>query len=158
MNIDKATHEAKFILRKYKSEAKEELLEETIFEDNAFLNEGIGAIWDAITGLGSPTTFNESNSYIGVGDGTTAEDASQTGLQGSNKSYQPVDAGYPSRSGTTVTWRATFGGTEANFTWNEFTVANGNSDTAVNINRKQSNQGTKSSGATWELEVQLTIA
>lgn len=160
MSKDKAGHEAKFKIRKFNTkEAKEsgEPDEISEFEDNVFLDEGIGAIWDAITGLSSPTVFSEANTYLGVGDGTATEDSTHTGLQGANTSYISVDAGYPSRSGTTVTWRATFTGTDANFDWKEFTVANGSSDAAININRKQSGQGTKSSGSTWELEVQLTI-
>lgn len=161
MSNDTARHEARFILRKFndgKDSEDQEPDEVVEFEDNAFLNEGIGALWDAITGLGTPTTFNESNSYIGVGDGTLSEDASQTGLEGANTLYKSVDSGYPSRSGTTVTWRATFTDAEANFSWTEFTVANGNSNSATNINRKQVDQGTKTSGSTWELEIQLTIA
>ena len=35
----------------------------------------------------------------------------------------------------TVTWRAVFGTSVGNFAWQEFTVANGNSDTAKNLNR-----------------------
>ena len=160
MNLDEAGHEAKFRIKKYNTdEARRtgEPDEISEFKDNVFLEEGIGAIWDLATGLGSPTVFNEANSYIGVGNGTASEDATHSGLQGGSTFYKGMDTGFPSRSGTTITWRATFGDTEANFSWEEFTVANGSSDTALNINRKQSSQGTKSSGATWELEVKLTI-
>ena len=127
-------------------------------EGNIFLNEGINFIWNAVTGQTGLTYFNSANSYIGVGDGTAAASADQTGLQGTNKYYKLVDSGYPTISGTTVIFRATFGGTEANFAWNEWTVANGSSDTAINLNRKVESLGTKPSGATWVLEVQLTIS
>jgi hypothetical protein len=36
-------------------------------------------------------------------------------------------------------------------------VANGNSDAAVNLNRKVQDMGTKASGTTWTIEVQLQI-
>jgi hypothetical protein len=124
---------------------------------NVFLNEGIQFIWKAVTGQSGLTYFG-SNSCIGVGDGTTAADPSQTGLTGSNKLYKQVDSGYPQLSGNSVIFQATFGGSEAVFTWNEWTIANGCDDTYVNLNRKQETLGTKASGATWILQVQLTIS
>jgi hypothetical protein len=124
---------------------------------NVFLSEGIQFIWRAVTGQSGLTYFG-SNSCIGVGDGTTAADPSQTGLLGTNKYYKQVDSGYPQLSGNSVIFQATFGGTEANFSWNEWTVANGCGDTYVNLNRKQESLGTKASGATWILQVQLTIS
>jgi len=125
---------------------------------NVFLNEGINFIWQAVTGASGLTFFNSANSYIGVGDGTAAADPSQTGLQGTNKYYKIVDSGYPQISGTQIIFRATFGPNEANFSWNEWTVANGSSDAAVNLNRKVENLGTKSSGSTWVLQVTLSIS
>lgn len=124
---------------------------------NVFLNEGIQFIWKAVTGQSGLTYFG-SNSCIGVGDGTTVADPSQTGLQGTNKLYKQVDSGYPQLSGNSVIFQATFGGSDANFSWNEWTVANGCGDTYVNLNRKQESLGTKASGATWILQVQLTIS
>jgi hypothetical protein len=123
---------------------------------NVFLNEGINYIWMALNGQ-SITPFNNANSYIGVGDGSAAADPSQTGLQGTNKLYKPMDSGYPTISGTSMIFQATFGADEANWTWNEWTVANGSSDNAINLNRKVENLGTKSSGATWILQVSVKI-
>ena len=132
---------------------------EVTFEKNLLLAEGIGEMLDLFCGLGSPTAFSNANAYIGVGDSTTAESAAHTGLQAStNKLYKAMAATYPQRSGTTVTFQAEFGGTDANFSWQEFTVANGNSDAAKNWNRKVSNQGTKASGQTWTIQLQVTIS
>ena len=125
---------------------------------NVALNEGLQAIINLICGLASPTLWNAANARLGVGDGTTTEDASQTGLQGTNKYFKSMDSGYPQRSNQTAIWRATFGGTEANFAWNEFTVVNAADDTGVNLNRKVSAKGTKSSGETWTLELQITFS
>jgi len=124
---------------------------------NVFLNEGIEFIWKAVTGQAGLTYFGP-NSCIGVGDGTVAADPSQTGLTGANKLYKQVDSGYPRLSGTSVIFQATFGGAEANWPWSEWTVANGCGDGYVNLNRKQENLGAKSSGATWILQVTLTIS
>ena len=128
------------------------------FEGNIFLNEGINTIWTLVCG-GSATPFNSTNAYTGVGDGTTAESATQTGLQGTNKTYKPMDSGYPTYgSNQQAIFRSTYGSEDANYAWNEFTVANGSSDTAMNLNRKVQSSGTKASGTTWILTVTLSIS
>jgi len=105
------------------------------------------------------TKFDNSNAYIGVGDGTTAADATQTGLQGTNKQYKGMEAGYPTYgSSQKATWKASFGSTEANFAWEEATVANGSDDTAKNLNRKVQSMGTKASGTTWTLQIDITLS
>jgi hypothetical protein len=136
---------------------KDRLEEIREVKGNVFLNEGINYIWRLAKGETGLIPFG-SNSCIGVGDGTTAADPSQTGLLGTNKYYKQVDSGYPVVQGTQIIFQATFGGTEANYSWNEWTVANGCGDTYVNLNRKQETLGTKASGATWILQVQLTIS
>ena len=135
----------------------DKLKEVKTVEGNVFLNEGITFIWQAVTGVTGLTYFDGSHAYIGVGDGTTPEDPTQTGLQGTNKYYKLVDSGYPQVSGNIVKFRATFGPDEGNFSWREWSVANGNSDAAVNLNRKVQDLGTKASGTTWTIEVQLQI-
>jgi hypothetical protein len=103
----------------------------------------------------SVTLFNNANAYLGVGDGTTAFSASQTDLQGTNKVRKPMNSGYPSRSGNTVTFQATFGASEANFVWNEWGVFNAATG-GVMLNRKVESLGTKASGTVWQFTVQLT--
>jgi len=125
---------------------------------NVLLNEGINELWTLVCG-GAGTAFSNANAYIGVGDGTTAEDAAQTGLQGTSKLYKGMDAGYPTYgSDQKATWRATFGSAEANFAWEEITVANGSDDTAVNLNRKVQSMGTKASGTTWIATLEITLS
>jgi hypothetical protein len=131
-----------------------------LFKGNLLLNEGINELWTILCTASSGTKFDNTNAYLGVGDDTTSESASQTGLQAStNKLYKAMDSGFPT-SGTSqlATWRSTFGASDANFNWNEFTVANGNSDASVNLNRKVSNQGTKVSGQQWQLSLQITLS
>lgn len=127
-------------------------------DGNLLLNEGIAEAWDLIIGA-TATAFNNANSYLGVGDSNAAESAAHTGLQAStNKLYRAMSATYPQRSGQAVTWRAVFASADANYAWNEFTVANGNSDSAHNLNRKVSAQGTKANGQTWTLDLTITLS
>ncbi|MEM3875138.1 MAG: hypothetical protein QXU45_08420 [Candidatus Bathyarchaeia archaeon] len=144
------------VIKRRLSEQKPYAIDET--EHNCFLIEGMNEMWNLILGL-TATPFNSSNAYIGVGDGTTAESETQTGLQGSNKYYKGMASGYPqgpSQAGDKkAVFRAVFGANEANFAWNEVTVANGNSDAAVNMLRIVASKGTKSSGEEWTAEVEV---
>jgi len=135
----------------------EALIGKDHFQGNIALNEGLQAIIDLICGLATPTKWDATNARLGVGDSTTAESATQTGLLGTNKYWKSMDSGYPTRTAQTAIWRATFGGDEANFAWNEFTVVNAPTDAGINLNRKVSARGTKSSGETWTLELQITF-
>lgn len=127
-------------------------------DGNLLLNEGITALLNLLLG-NAETNFGSANAYIGVGDSATVESAAQTDLQAAtNKAYQAMEAGYPIVSNQTVTWRAVFGSADANFAWNEFTVANASSGTGDNLNRKVSAQGTKASGQTWTVDLSVTFS
>lgn len=129
------------------------------FSGNLLLNEGINELLTLACGTGA-TKFDAANAYLGVGDSNTAASAAQTGLQASrNKLYKAMDSGYPvCGSSQKASFKATFGASDANFAWEEFTVANGDSDSAKNLNRKVSSQGTKSSGQIWELTLEITLS
>jgi hypothetical protein len=130
----------------------------SVFEGNLLLNEGIAEFLQLLIG-GTATVFSNANAYLGVGDSSTAAAATQTALQAStNKLYKAMSATYPQIVDQTITFRAQFTSDEANFSWNEFTAANGNSDTAKNLNRKVSAQGTKASGQTWTLDLSITFS
>lgn len=131
-----------------------------LFGGNILLNEGINELWTILCSASSGTKFDNTNAYLGVGDSAVAEGATQTGLQAvTNKIYKAMDVSYPTY-GTSqkATWVSTFESAEANFDWREFTVANGNSDAAVNLNRKVSSQGTKASGQRWELFFEISLS
>jgi len=137
----------------------ERFIGQEVVKGNIALNEGLQLLIDIITGIDTTSNkWDNANARIGVGDGTTAEDASQTGLQGTNKAWATMDAGYPQRSNQTAIWRASFGGTEANFSWQEFTVVNASDDSGKNLNRKVVDKGTKSSGETWTVELKITFS
>lgn len=160
--IEKAGYKPKWTLRKYASDAAylagEAPYETVEIDGNLLLNEGIGALALLLTG-GSATAYNNANSHIGVGDSATAAAASQTGLQAAtNKAYVAMASTYPQIASQTITWRGVFDGSTANFAWNEMSVANGTDDTAVNLNRKVSAQGTKTAGQTWTLDLAITFS
>jgi len=126
---------------------------------NILLNEGINAIWALVAGDANELPFNSSNAYLGVGDSTAAEDAGQTGLQGNNQTYMPMDDGYPQYgSNQRIVFRSTFGENDANHAWNEFTVANASSNNGKNLNRKVESKGTKSQGEIWTLTLTITLS
>lgn len=125
----------------------------SIIKGNLFVDVGIGDLWDLTTGSATrPDAYSNGSAYLGVGSSNAAASAADTGLDGTDKDFQGMDATYPIRTGTAVAWKSTFGSGSANFQWEEFAVVNGTNDTDGNIlNRKVTAQGTKSAGQTWVL-------
>jgi hypothetical protein len=141
-------------------------------EENLLMYGGASCIWQALVGNGTGTAgqaltyFNNANAAIGVGDSNTAAAATQTDLQAaSNKIRKGMDSTYPQHTdgvisgAATITFRSTFGTSEANWVWNEWGVFN--SPTAATgrmLNRKVEGLGTKVGTATWTLTVSLGLA
>jgi len=127
-------------------------------ELNCLLNAGIDEIWDLVTGAvsGASHIFDNAAAQIGVGDSDTAADPTQTDLQGSNKTYKGMEAGYPTSSSQKVTFKSSFGSGDANYAWKEWVVKQ--STSGISINRKVDAMGTKASGSTWTLEVSITLS
>lgn len=129
-------------------------------EGNVLSNAGITLILQRLINTG--TAFSASVGRIGVGDSSTAAVASQTDLQAAtNKQWVLVDS-IPSVSSQTITFVSTFTSALANFVWNEWAIdqgtSNGTTVTATMLDRKVASMGTKASGASWVLTVQITIA
>ena len=124
-------------------------------EGNLLLNSGIDEMWDLIVG-DSANHFNNASAQIGVGDSTTPAAATQTDLQAStNKTYKAMESGYPTSTTQKVTFKSSFGDSEANYAWNEWVVRQSASGKC--LNRKVESLGTKASG-TWTLEVNITLS
>jgi hypothetical protein len=65
--------------------------------------------------------YANANAHIGVGDSSTAFSAAHTDLQAaSNKLRKAMDATYPQQATNVLTFRSTFGTSEANWAWAEF--------------------------------------
>lgn len=152
-----------WVISKYNDEAARQVGQPYAVEHvdgNLALTEGIVALAYLIAGVGSAVDkFDEAHTYIGVGDSDTVAAVGQTGLQAvSNKSYAAMDSGYPQYNSGVITWQATFGASEANHAWKEFTIINGADDTAINLNRKVDSRGTKESPMVWVVQTKVTIS
>ena len=129
-----------------------------IFERNLLLNEGINAMWNLICGSASFEAYDNTHAYIGVGNSDTAAAAAQTDLQGASKKYKGMDSGYPTfGTAQKATWRSTFASADGNFAWKEITVGNA-VDGGQNMNRKVEAMGTKASGSTWTVSLEITLS
>ena len=102
------------------------------------------------------TEFNAANAHLGVGNSNTAFAGGQTDLQGGSTFRRPMEATFPSRSVNVITARASFGLTEANFTWEEWGYFNAVAAGTM-FSRKVESLGTKPPTQTWVLTATLTI-
>lgn len=104
------------------------------------------------------TAFNAANAHLGVGDSTTAHAIGQTDLVAvTNKLRKAMDATFPTNSSGTLTFKSTFGTSDANFAWQEWGVFNASSSGTM-LNRKVQSLGTKPGSEQWVLTVTVAIA
>ena len=124
---------------------------------NIILDTGANEMLKLIGGVAGATAFSAANARIYVGSDSTAEAASQTGvIATTNKAHAGMDSGYPSVSGRTIVFRASFDDATANFAWNEAAITNGSGAGAIAMNRKVSALGTKTTG-TWTLQLTISL-
>jgi hypothetical protein len=124
-------------------------------EGNLLVTAGITAMLTLLIG-GGGTAFNNANTYLGVGDSTTAAAIGQTDLQAAtNKLRKAMDATFPSVATNVLTAKATFATGDANWAWQEWALFNASSGGTM-LNRKVESLGTKASGS-WVLTVTVTI-
>lgn len=123
--------------------------EKRVIHGNILLNMGIREMWKLICGFPADV-YDNSATRIGIGDGTTEEDAAQTSLQGTNTAFHGMGTDYPSLMNQMMVFRSNFGTDEANFAWEEWVVDNG----ITSLNRKVESLGTKS-GGTWVIAVAI---
>lgn len=102
------------------------------------------------------TAYNNANAYLAAGDGTTAFAATQTDLQGTNKTRKAMDATYPTRSTNVLTFRSTFATGDANYAWEEWGVFNASSGGTM-LSRKVEALGTKASTQSWQFTATITV-
>lgn len=133
-------------------------------EGNALTTAGKNRLSDLIIGANA-NTLDASRVRLGVGDNAAAFAVGDTALStGSNQYFRVMDATFPSQAAGVISFKASFGDTEANFGWQCWgldvgtpTVASSGSVNTPLVNRKVSSLGTKAAG-TWALTVTVTIA
>jgi len=149
---------ARTILRKFRA-GEAAPYEVLTGEGNLALREGIQELFKLLVG-DAATAFSNANARIGVGNSSTAAADTQTDLLGANKTYKAMDDTYPqvgAPADKKVAFKATFGSADANHAWNEWVVDNG-SGAGKTLNRKVQAFGTKQSGTSWELTVEISLA
>lgn len=123
---------------------------------NMLMTAGVNQLWTIVTGQGG-TTYSATNCYMGVGDSTTTAAATQTDLQATTNKLRKQITAAPTISANTTTFSTTFGTSDGNFAWNEIGIFNA-SAAGTMLNRFVTSLGTKSSSASWTINVAVTIA
>ena len=154
--------ECRFVVETFRGEVAEdpgaELLDRQAF-GNLLMYGGVSCLWQYAMGNGTTTAgqtltyINNAQAAIGAGDSSAAAAATQTDLQAaSNKLRKAMDSTYPQHTdgvtstSNTITFRSTFGTSDANFDWQEVGVFNSaTAGTGRMINRKAQAIGTKTS-------------
>lgn len=122
----------------------------------ALTNVGRNFIAEAIMNDSTPTFFDNTNAYLGVGTGSGAAAATDTQATFTAGVWKAQEATYPQRTDNVLTYRSSFGSGDANQAWNEWGLANGASGAQL-LCRKVENLGTKAAG-TWVLTATITVS
>ena len=143
-----------------------------VIKGNALVNRGGALIWNRLVTLKPSTTttgaglqaYSTGNARIGVGTSTAAAAVTQTDIQSTTKVYKGMESGYPATStaastaARTATFRALFSTAQGNFAWNELGIFNSTAASRSMLNRKVQSMGTKSSAATRQITITLSLA
>ena len=139
---------------------------------NVLVNRGGTLLFKRLTTLKPSTSatgaalqaYSSGTSRIGVGISTAAAAVTQTALSGTAPAYQGMSSGYPitstaaSTAARTGIFRALFSTAQANFPWNEWALFNSTVAARSMLNRKVQSLGTKTSAATRQITVTLSLA
>ena len=140
-------------------------------ESNTLMNAGAGQMWQRLITL-SPSTSStgaaaqafSTKSALGVGASTASTGVrTLTDLASTAKLRQPMEATFPSNttgtstSARSIQMKSAFGTTQANFAWKEWAVFNSTASGTM-LNRKVQDLGTKTTAATWNLTVTLSLS
>lgn len=137
-------------------------------QGNLLMYGGASCQWETLIGNGTNTGsgnlqfFNAANTYIGAGDSTTAEAATQTDLQASTNKFRQLVSSVTHTDGTTspaasIVFAASFALGNANYAWQEWALFN-NATTGRMLNRKVVSLGTKPGTQVWVATATLTLA
>lgn len=138
---------------------------------NMLMNGGASNIWEYMLGNGTTsagsalTYFNNARTVIKVGTSTASIDRNQTNLRAGTAGIAigTMEAGFPSHSvglveaSRSVKFKSIFGGSTANFSWNEWGIFNGTATNSRMLNRKVARLGSKGAGQTWTFEITIKL-
>ena len=112
----------------------------------------------AMTGLNSPTLYNSSNTYLGVGDSATAAAIGQTDLQAATNKSRVLVTSIAESAGV-VTAVSTWGTSVGNYDWVEHGMFNASSGGTMFYRKVESpSLGTKTSAQVWSLSLTGTMS
>jgi len=143
-------------IEKYREQDQANPFEVVEWDGNLGLDAGIDEAWDLICSTGSPSAYSNANAHLFVGTSTTAASSTQTGIQAGGVAKGML-AGYPTTSSQQAVFKSSFAGGEANQAWQEFVIDNSSSEDKALV-RKVSDQGTKTSGQVWTLQLTITMS
>lgn len=111
-----------------------------------------------VASVETDTSLTLSNVYNDTGGAGASSliSPTETDLAGGSKTYKGMEVGYPTSASQQVTFKSSFGSSEANYEWAEWVVKQSTSGKC--INRKVAAMGTKAIGSTWTLEVTITLS
>lgn len=153
-------HKTRWTIEKFSSDedfAAGKSYDKVNIDGNCLCNEGINEINKLIAGTGGAQYSNAlANLVVGTGSGAAA--ATDTEATFTAPVKKTMDTSFPTY-GTSqkITWQSTYASGDANQAWGEFGVLNAASSGKL-LNRKVSAQGTKVSGQTWVLTLEITLS
>lgn len=118
-------------------------------------NDGRDLIGAALVGA-AYNAYNNANSYIGIGSGSTAFAATQSDLQGGTKTRKAMEATYPTQVDNVLTFKSVFATTDHNAAVEEWGIFNASSAGDM-LCRKAESLGTKTSAQAWEVTATITV-
>jgi len=159
--LEKVFESAVWTIRKFKNDEaviKNQPYEVAKIKGNCLCNEGINEILTIIGSASSGVKYDNTNANLIVGTGSGAADPTDTEATFTAGVKKAMMVSYPTY-GTSqkITFKSSYGSGDANQAWNEFGVLNAASSGKL-LNRKVSSQGSKISGQTWELSLEITLS
>ena len=128
------------------------------FDGNVLCNEGINELLTILGSSATGTKYDNTNAYLIVGTGSGAATSSDTESTFTAGVLEGMEATYPTYgTDQKITWKSSFDGDTANQDWEEFGVLNAASSGEL-LNRKVEDEGTKTLGQVWDLELEITFS
>lgn len=149
---EKSGWRVNWVVEKFKDNLATSPYEVVNAGQNVILNSGANLILRLICGQ-SNESFNAGHARIIVGNDSTPESPTQTGVLGKSSSAN-MARGCPAISGNKAVFQAAFGQNQANFEWNEICISSKN--TAMN-RKVLTGFGTKPSTEIWVVQASVEI-